>query len=97
MPHFTVKEDESAKGKVTESVSALGLEGFSVLTFLSTRGVKAPYNIRSHSLILLIYKSNHFDRIQRPKNSDEQYNIHDTNFSLLGDPWYIRNISTRVY
>ncbi|XLR34079.1 hypothetical protein S83_061979 [Arachis hypogaea] len=35
----TLKEDESAKGKVTECVSALGLEGFSVLTFLSTRGV----------------------------------------------------------
>jgi len=33
VPHFTVKEDESAKGKVTECVfavleSALGLEGY---------------------------------------------------------------------
>ena len=28
MPHFTVKEEESAKGKVTECVPALGLEGF---------------------------------------------------------------------
>jgi hypothetical protein len=28
VPHFTVKEEESAKGKVTECVPALGLEGF---------------------------------------------------------------------
>lgn len=28
MPRFTVKEEESAKGKVTECVPALGLEGF---------------------------------------------------------------------